>query len=423
MIYQKYIIKYTFYCCFVMALASTSFSYGQSSMSTTDLVANNLKLIMTKLPYVDNINYYNENKSQLPIIDEIGIRTETKEFDFDQQSYQLRFKFNNDTERRSQNRITNSNRAIYKTKQDQYLLEQLKFVNTDIVNLYFIKEEIRLIDDRLLLLNDIKTIFQNKMNNGLGFDMSGWLDNEEELMNENSDRISLSLEKNELEVRLGIQEEYDDEKMFKNWVTLDKIKSIIFGIYSKSHNHPNYVMAKLIESKAMVEYDLEESKSKKWFEFIQLEYRGKDKLEVQEEFSLGASFKIPLSSNNRIKKNKAALEIIKNKYKTELQIDSRSKIINQTKSKLNTLFINLDLLDKFMEEQQLQKTYDNYTSQSNVLSPIELVTLKKIMLKQKVKKHKISKNIYLNYISLLYESGTLIDFPLKNYLDSQMSML
>ena len=73
----------------IITIITSTMMMGQS-ITTTELLERAFKIENEQLPYSSNINFYNTTNQGLPIIDEIGFRTETDEFDFEQQQYQLR---------------------------------------------------------------------------------------------------------------------------------------------------------------------------------------------------------------------------------------------------------------------------------------------------------------------------------------------
>ena len=402
----------------LVVLCYTTILAAQSPATTTGIMKQNIEKINKQIPYAANLNFYTSNKQKLPRVEEMSFRTESDELEFAQQKYQFRVQFNSRKSRRIISHIVHAGKTEYEYRQDLYLLSRLEELNRDIVDWYFLTEKMKVQTEKLILLNDKKTVYQKLLKNTAGFDLDKWLSNEEEIQSTDAILLNASERLRAIAERLSTDSSRDLNLNFDDWITLDKLRLEVANIFANEVESPEIALSRVDEDLAVAEYELEKAKAKKWFDFAQIEYKGNKKLPWQREFSVGAAFNIPISSSNRIKKNKAALAVIDSKYKTQLKEEKLAADWQESKDNLSHLFAQYDLLDEFITQQKLQETLNSYHNGDNTLSPINLIDLQQIILRQKSKKLAIKREIYLAYVKLLHDSGVLIQTPLKNYLSN-----
>ncbi|MCD4794287.1 MAG: hypothetical protein K8R54_13715 [Bacteroidales bacterium] len=395
---------------------------GQSSKNTTQLLSKIIKNNTDSIPYAENIDFIQNNKQEMPLLNEINFRTESDEMEFELQRYQVRFKFNTMKERQSAKEIINNKKLQYEIRQNSYLLDKLEEANIDIVKLYYTKREIQLQKEELLLLQDKKNIYNKLINNGSDFDVDKWLSNEKNILEITTKLIKNKSLSNDLKCRLLKNDTINITLQFDDWLSVYNLRLLVNDSAVNSNMHPNYAMNKAKEEEATAEYEFEKDQAKEWLDFLQFEYKGNDKLLPNKEFSLGMGIIIPFKSFSRIKVNNAYLELMESKYETQTENEEAEKNLFETYAKLDRLFMEYDLFQEFKEKQKTQETYDTYLK-SPSLSPLFLINIKQVIISQEKKNLMIEKEIYLTYIKLLSQSGILIQIPLRNYLNNELSLI
>jgi len=395
---------------------------GQTSINTTELLSQIIKKHTDELPYADNLSFIQNNKQGMPLLDEISLRTESDETDFELQRYQVRFKFNTIKERQATDQIIESKKSQYEIRQNSYLLNILEEKNTDIVKFYFTKKEIQLQTEELLLLQDKKMIYRKLMDTGSDFDVDKWLSNEKNLLEITTRLIKNKSLLSDLKYRLLENDTINKTIQFEDWLSVYNLRILVNDSSISGNIHPSYAMNIAKEETAAAEYDLRKSQAKNWLDFLQLEYKGNDKLPVKNEFSLGMGIIIPFKASKRVSINNAYLAHIKSKYETQIQNEKTEKRLYETYAKLNRLFIEYDLFQEFIAKQKIHETYNIYLKAPS-LSPLFLINIKQVIISQKKKNIMIEKEIYLTYIKLLSQSGILIQIPLRDYLNNNFSLI
>ncbi len=407
--------------CLFISFLSISLS-GQSYLNTSQIIRLHIKQNEGFMPYGENVKFLNQKKQGLPLLNEISLRTESDEFELEKQRYQARFKFNTAKERISNQRIIESKKERYQIRQDAFLLNQLEEIYANLVDFYFIKQEIEYQEEELLILQDKKKIFQELLAQGQNFDVEKWLKNEENILELNSKLIKNRSVIAELKSLIQIDGEENKEFLFDDWLTINRLRLFVSDSTIKENLPPEYLINRIKEEEAKAEYQLEKSKANKWLDFVQFEYKGNDKLSYNKEISLGAGIKIPLRAFHRVKMNDAYLEILESEYKSKIDEKKYSKSLATSFGNLQRLLVEYDLFQEYIQTQNIQETYDAYLGNLSI-SPLLLLNIKQILIDQEKTSISIEKEIFEKYVRLLGDSGVLIRSPLRNYLNAEFKLV
>ncbi len=410
----------------IYLLLFITFGYSQIQsqhiLTSTDLLRQLTALDQSSLPYTQNLDFIRTNNQQLPLIDDISFRTETDENDIRQQEYLLRFKFNSKKERHAQSQITQTSQEKYQLKQEEFLLNKIKSHYLNLIYFRFISEELQLQRDKLLLLKDKKTIFEKLLKNGTEFNLSKWLTNEDEIIKISSLILAFSKQKQGILQDFFPEDQPRDSIQFSDWITNSTIQKVMLSILNKTIKTNKEALASNTYKTSKAAYNLENAQSKKWFDYTQIKYKGNEKNPLSEEFSLGIAIHIPSPSKNRIKKNKTRLKMIENQYKTRLITEKSNRRTKELKEQLLRLFSQYELYQKHIKQLALQASYDSFTNNGHtILSPLDIIALKSAIIRQKLEKLKIEKDLCLIFVELLYHSKMLSQTPLTNYLSNNLT--
>ncbi len=381
-------------------------------LSSTDILSNHIGKMSDKV-YNKNISYFESNNMELSTVNKIGFRTETEEMDVDQQKYMVRVNFNSSAIKNAYKKLMTATKNEYKSLQSQNELRKTTDIYNLIVKWQIAQKEKSIINEGLLIQTDIQNVLNKMLINGMKFNMNEWLNNENNISDGKSDSISILLEIKNLENLLKIN---DNQNNIANWISISKINEIVNTIDESTIAQT--IMNNVAIDKAKAELELEKAEGKKWFDFAQVQYQQENKLNFQKEFSFGASISIPYKARNKTKINEATLELYEQDYKSQIRQTNKESIINNLKTKIRNLTKQLTHYTETLNKMGLQKTYNSVLNNASV-SPLELLNIKALILKQKKKTNKIKRDIFFRYIEFLKETELLLSSKV-NYLSNNL---
>jgi hypothetical protein len=389
--------------------------HAQRTLSPGDIIHENLKLYSFQTPYAGVLDYYSLHNTYLPIIDKVNFRTETNQLDFYQQRYQLRFNFNTFGEREAMYHLTTAMRLKYQIRQKNLLRNTLRDIYQDLISLYFLREEQVIDTVRINIVKDLRRVYQKMLRNNSDFKLNDWLENEEDIM---QSEIAILKNKESSEAiikRLRLDSIDGVLTDFEGWISIESIRNYIFSLKMDEDAAMDSEMDIVREEIAGAEYELEKAKGRKVFDFVQFQYKRNDKWMPGEQISIGASFDIPLGMTNRADINKAAIKWLEEQDRRMIQEKQKRRELKKRIDKMDILMKQYDVFVRFVEEQKLEETYEAYL-ETNTISPLVLLKIRKIILSQKKKKKSIEHEIFKVYLDILFRSGVLVQMPLRNYL-------
>lgn len=369
----------------------------------------------TNVPYQENLNFLKNKAKGMPFVDRYEFRTETDEMEFEQQQYQFRFKFNSSDERKAYDKILVANADKYSWLQAQYELDVWEEKYSNIVDLYFVQKEMKLIREDLELLRDKKKVLRKIIDNEARIEVSDWISNEDEIFNVLSDSLELELQKKEISHMIFGFDRTSPMLDDIDFIQIESVKERISEIIMNEISHPDEGLAIAEEKIADAEYELELAESRRWLEFAQIQYQAENNLSFQRELSLGTSITIPNKNNNRVKKNDAALELLEKSYETMLKKEETEKETLLEQAKLMGLFDQHEAFIDMRKKQKLDSIYLSF-AEKKLVSPLVLLDIKRAILKNAQKQLNFEKDIYESYIILLTQNAAFLNVPRKNFL-------
>jgi hypothetical protein len=347
-----------------------------------------------------------------PLIDEYEFRTETRDFNFNEQEYTVRLS-------PSSPKIRNAQKAYYEELKNapdfdgQKMLCDLKLsLHIDWLSLFALNENQSILNELLIVLNDKQSIYE-KMIGSYEFD---------------PDRlVKLQTEKSDIEIALSkitLEQEYllkkhkiENQKIdFSNFITVEVISEYL------SNTRPN--QSKIVDLKSAYkkqllrkEIELESSEKKKIIDFVQIKYNGPHSDALQERLSIGLGFQWSNSGNDKLKMQELQIEMEELNRKSARNIQEKKEKLTILKNKLQRdieVFFNFQ---KIMEEEKEElQNLSNSIAQKESASPILLLDIKKRHLLMRVKFLNKKESLIKDYLKYLEQADKMCQPEKINYL-------
>ena len=357
-----------------------------------------------------------------PWIEEIDLRTETRDFDLDQQEITLRISPSTPKLRKAQAALmTHYGSAPDKDSADQYGEVVLNLYG-DWLSLYFIERQLAITDSLAIILGDRKKVLERQL---------GRLDiNLGELVELETDRNDLKQEVFELELeRRTLMQRYDlsaEDISFRELISLEDLKANFEG-------HKNSILAQQLSSdpnrhqpgekaqweRAGIEKEiaLEEAEMRQVFDFLQFRYRGPDADPFREKFSVGLGLTLPNSGNRKLKV--ASLVQEKRLLDREINLNAKERIgkISAIGQELN---LGIEKADHFFQlKDEERKNLDELEAliKSKLgFDPQVVLKINEHKLRESLEGLNYLEEIYFDYLKYLSANGLLSSVPFVNHL-------
>ena len=400
-------------------LGSHSFGWSQNRISTTKILSQEVNSEAHQT-LEKSLDWLQNSKQEMPRIDQMDFRTETSEWDRERQEYLFRMRFNNRASRLAHRNLI---------KNDIYALElkgaQLKeFILMEryeqIVEWHYLELELEELAIARDLLTDKKTIYQKMLSNSLDFDFNNLLKTEEDLQELSQEEWQLKRRKVYLIQQLLPNTAADYQLKDSSWISMNKMQEVLEQIMEVPLQNLEFKRQEEEIQYAQLEYELERAEGKRFFDFAQLKYAGRDKQDIGQEFSIGLAFNIPTQSNTLLKRNEIQLDIFEKQYEKQLIQEEIEEEIDLVYNKFKNLLAEYQNLKDINEANQLEKMYEQYR-QVGDLSPLLLLQLKESILKSQSKLKRIEEKTCEAFLEILQLKGIFYLNPRINYLSNDLA--
>ncbi|WPR75601.1 hypothetical protein [Algoriphagus sp. NG3] len=374
--------------------------------------------------HTDQVDYIDENTYSLSYIDHLELRTRTRNFDLNEQSYRFRAYTNFPKERKLNDKYKakslDEGRLQGKEKLNNALEYRYKLIISMIKNEEVLQGKLKLKE----LLEDRITILK-KLANNLDFDYQDLLDAENDyhklqidLVDLENNMIQSSREVSEL---LGVKEKVRLDK--EGIISVEGI-ALFVNSFDKEIAEDNlyYAQQSLDVELAELEYEQKKASAKTPLKFLEASYRDDFNEGFRKDFSLGLGLKIPVGSAVKGSLNERVIKIAKEKnnlddIKYELEED-----ISETLTVLEVLFAKHRLLSQILEESNEEESLKKYQAIEGI-SPLVLLKVKENMIKKRQILLDMEKQIFSTYLKFLDLNGLLVRSPVVNYLSSKSDLV
>ena len=398
---------------------------GQDTAKTTTTAVLATAIEDTNYNYhSDQVNYIDENTYSLSYIDHLELRTRTRNFDLNEQSFRFRAYTNFPKERKLNQQ--------YKTKSlDEARLQGMEKLNNALEYRYkliisMVKNE-GVLQGKLKLkelLEDRITILKKQANN-LDFDYQELLDAESDYHKLQIDLVDLenNLKQSswELSRLLGVREKVQLDR--EGIISVEEIALFVNSFDEGiAVDNLHYTQQSLDVELAELEYEQKKASAKTPVKFLEASYRDDLNEGFQKDFSLGIGLKIPIGSAVKGNLNERVIKIAKEKQNLDDIKYELDEGISNSLTYLEVLFAKHRLLSTILEESNEEESLKKYQSIEGI-SPLVLLKVKENIVKKKQILLDIEKEIFSSYLEFLDLHGLLVRSPVVNYLSSKKDLV
>jgi len=366
------------------------FLYGQQEVTIDDIVAK---------VYEQNTESMADTY-KLPWIEELNVRSETRDWKLRKQSYSLRLRPVSLGERRASSQLYNSwqQELVYLKLDEVY--DQVADIHELWIDQDFISRQIELKKQIVALLSDVEKV-----------------NTKQSLIDANKLSLLLAVKSRIAKINNGIildQKRRDDKlRAISGQVQGDYIleaDSIDVKGYIQSAkesllatNRPYISNSDMLDLQVLRnEMELEKAENNRVLDFVSLEYRGPHDNYLEERLSLGMSFNLPFFNGNQLSIAKIKVEQEQEQYKIEkVKQESLAKLTEIKKSIFSNVY-EYDSYNKLyskIEAENLQ-LISNMERQA-IINPSIKLNHRIQVIENKLSLLKIQESIVKNYLEYL----------------------
>jgi len=366
------------------------FLYGQQEVTIDEIVAK---------VYEQNTEF-TADAYKLPWIEELNVRSETRDWKLRKQSYSLRLRPVSLGERRASSQLYNSwqQELIYLKLDEVY--DQVADIHELWIDQDFISRQIELKKQIVALLSDVEKV-----------------NAKQSLIDANKLSLLLAVKSRIAEINNGIildqKRRYDKLRAISAQVQGDYIlqaDSIDVNGYIQSAkesllatNRPYISNSDMLDLQVLRnEMELEKAENNRVLDFVSLEYRGPHDNYLEERVSLGMSFNLPFFNGNQLSIAKIKVEQEQEQYKIEkVKQESLAKLTKIRESIFSNVFEynSYNKLYSEIEAENLQ-LISNMERQA-IINPSIKLNHRIQVIENKLSLLKIQESIVKNYLDYL----------------------
>ncbi len=394
--------------------------YSQGIITFKDLIG---------LAQKDSSIYLNNNEIlflkgdpfKMPFLEKIEFRTNTDEWDIKRQQYTVRTSFNGWKERK-----------YYKELQEQFIksntLETVILLNEKISTAYFtyldyyfghrlkalkLKEKF-ILEDKLKIYDILA-----KSNND--FKVSDLIGTEDDFYEVELELLELEAKNVMYQELFGIRNKENEDNVIdtSGFISFAKMYSVYESLDNNIEKHPKISLLKSEEEERFIEYELEESKTKKILDYAQIRYAGRDNLNLAREFSVGVGIRIPMKGGAVVDLKELELEMLQDENKTLSEKMEMEKEMYVSEKKINELIKRKNRIEEQIKNTRIRFSQENFRHLATK-DPLALLRVKESQVSREIDIIELEYEIYFHYLLSLELNGKFIERPLINYLSENL---
>ncbi len=369
---------------------STCLLYAQQEISIDGLVA---KVYQENLPS-------SAEEYKLPWIEELNVRSETRDWKLREQSYSLRLRPVSIRERRASSNLYNSwQQELAYLKLDK-VYDQVADIHEEWVDQDFISRQIKLNKKIVDILSDVEKV--NAKQSLIDADKLSLLLVVRSRIAKVKNKIALDQKRRNDKLVALTQQVKDDYILLADSIDLNGyIESakesllITDGPYvSESDKMDMQILSR--------EMELEKAENSRVLDFVSLQYRGPHDDDLEERVSLGMSFNLPFFNSNKLSIAKIKVEQEREQFQLEtIEEESLLKIAEIKKSLLSNIY-EYDSFKKLFTELEVEnlQLITNLEGQT-IINPTIKLNHKIQILENKLSLLNLQKSIVKDYLEYL----------------------
>lgn len=388
------------------------YCWSQTSLTSTQFLQQQIALFPTQ----------ETNPSfKAPFLDEIELRTETEEFDLEQQELVLRFSPISQEVRQAQKAYFDAKVYRNTLSFQEWEMEQLEQAYEWWIDQYFIHLEIEKSEQLLVVFKDKKKVLQ-KQRYASNFKLADLIEIESDINDLVLKLEQLQNEKTQT-TPLPLPDISDRQLLWDDLVTPEQIAILIPNTASSSviNTHLLNQEFQARQQEMETEYQLEIAEKNQVLDFVQIRQAGDDDDFWRERISLSMGIQFPLKGNQKLDLEELKVEQGQNAAEHQLELQQlKLKIAAKGQEIKNSLSAWYRFLEVKQREQENAQILVNNFSQQEGISPLMLLEVKELEYKNELKAIDLQEDIYENFVEWLVMTGYLGRKPRVNYLSEEM---
>ena len=341
-------------------------------------------------------------------LEELVFRTETRDFDFDRQSYTLRLTPSVKKVRQAQKKI--AQQAVDKAtiERQSYVFKFVEIAYKDWIDLYSTEEKLKVYKNLLAVYSDIEKVLL-RLGKKEELNVKDFLEVKSDITATNIAIHSLEVEQQTL---LNKQADFSD------LISIEQIEAkLLRSTIGIANSLISTQQTNLKEVAIQTEIELELAEQKRFFDFFQIEYRGPHDDLLRERFSIGVGLKIPFTGSNQLKVEELKMEQALLKEENRLEISLFEAEVAKEKQALKALIAKYSISKDLIQQQQQQaKDLIIKLVAREGSTPLMQLYYQIEQSKQALDLVKLEANIYEEYINYLSLTEELFTTPFRNFL-------
>lgn len=366
------------------------FLYGQQEVTIDEIVAK---------VYEQNTEF-TADAYKLPWIEELNVRSETRDWKLRKQSYSLRLRPVSLGERRASSQLYNSwqQELVYLKLDEVY--DQVADIHELWIDQDFISRQIELKKQIVALLSDVQKV-----------------NAKQSLIDANKLPLLMAVKSRIAKINNGIildqKRRYDKLRAISEQAQGDYIleaDSIDVKEYIQSAkesllatNRPYISNSDMLDLQVLRnEMELEKAENNRVLDFVSLEYRGPHDKYLEERVSLGMSFNLPFFNGNQLSIAKIKVEQEQEQYKIEKVKQESLAKLTKIKESISSNVYEYDSYNKLYSEIEAEnlQLISNMERQA-IINPSVKLNHRIQVIENKLSLLKIQESIVKNYLEYL----------------------
>ena len=343
-----------------------------------------------------------------PLIDEAEFRTQTNEFDLQQQEYTLRLSGNSKNIRKYQDAIYQDLKAEYFFELAQTQEDLIGDLYEQYLEHYFDLEKLNLRKQILPIYDDMITVLSKENIDG---DLSV------------TDLIEASRKRDKIEATINFASEQLNQNVdlkgssAEELITVTEMEKQLSSLLMQVGNN-DAAVEKFELNKIEHQYQLEKAERDNRWDFAQIRYSGDPNDIWEEKVSIGLGFRFPHSSKNSLDMIELQLEkMIEEEKYNRRSIEFKTGVTQSYDDflvQLNNYQASLSLIEKLKKYDELTKNIIP-TSKREI---IDILSLNIDAIEEELNVLDAKEDLYDSYINVLKKMGVFATTPRTNYLST-----
>lgn len=336
----------------------------------------------------------------MPWFEEYELRTETRDFDLEEQEYTFRLSPSTGSKRRAQ-------AALYQHQEDrpdfdaqERSCDLLSDRYADWVELYFLAQQKEVLDELAMILKDRQTVL-NRLASSLDFDWPALIN----LREAETELFLRQAAKRTTEAQL--KQAYGLAGVVLSFQDMTPVENLPAKLTGGTTFALDPELAYDMELAAR-ELALEQAEQKQYLNFAQLRYRGPHSDLVRERLSVGVGLQLPNSGNQKIKIRE--LELEQEAIQREAQIENADQQF-AFETRKQAWLLDYDyyqtLVRTYAEEKQEMERIGEQMRRKEGFNPLPLLAIKERAVRNRLQQLRLAEALFERYLDLQELTGAL----------------